>query len=60
MTTPSDTDTSGLLLALGLLLREPVTDANRMHFAKRCLEQANKLSPGLADEYLAEMEASSG
>lgn len=40
-------DCTGLLLALGIVLSEPLTEANRKHFAKRCLEEAEKHCPGI-------------
>jgi hypothetical protein len=46
---------SGFFLALGLMLSKPITEANRAHFAKKCMEAANEINPGLADDYLNEI-----
>lgn len=43
------TEISGLLLAVGVVLTSPVSDANRLHFARRCLDEADRLTPGISD-----------
>lgn len=47
------TEHAGLFLALALVLAKPISDANRLHFAKRCADEANNLTPGLGDTALA-------
>lgn len=37
----------GNFLAMGLALSRPISDANRIHFAKKCRDAANELVPGL-------------
>lgn len=42
------TEFSGLFLALHLILKEPLSDANREHLSKRCKEAANAITSGIA------------
>lgn len=46
--TAAPSDECGLLLALGIILSRPISDANRQHFAAQCFDAADRIVPGVS------------
>jgi hypothetical protein len=51
---------SGLFLALGIMLSGPIDEPNRSHFAKKCFDAADAITPGVSKDARQALTLSGG